>query len=235
MSEKTLRKALGLCVDNAEQFIKDAEILIENSSYGHAFALSVLAEEEIAKAWIYHICAEGVIGVEGTWKRDIRDHRLKQGFGLLLGLIYKIIGLLREIKESVDKEAGDNSRKAKRIALKKMKDFKEQMLESATHQRGEFHELLKWFKTLQDEKEKALYIDIDFRENTFTSPKKFEKRDVKKYLEQVEERLEITREMLSHRLTPSQKASIKSMLRENLKSYDEKERKKLLRWYGWSN
>lgn len=235
LSEKTLRKAVDLCLDNAEQFTRDARILIQNSSFGHAFALSVLAEEEIAKAWMYAICAEGVIGTKGTWKRDIRDHRFKQSFGLLLGLIYKLVGLFREIKESVDKEAKGNSRKAKKIALEKMKNFRERILESVTHQKGELHEYVKWFKKLQDDKEKALYTDINFREDTFTSPKKFKKWDVVNYLEQVGERFEMTRQMLSHRLTQSEIESIRLILRESLMSYDEKDRNEWLRWYGWSS
>lgn len=50
-SGKLLKEAVKLCLDNAEQFIKAGELLINNRSYGHAFALAVLGEEEADKIW----------------------------------------------------------------------------------------------------------------------------------------------------------------------------------------
>ena len=40
---KEFEKAVNLCLENVEQYIKDAELLIKNSSFGHAYALGVLA------------------------------------------------------------------------------------------------------------------------------------------------------------------------------------------------
>jgi AbiV family abortive infection protein len=36
-------------LENAEQYLKDAEILIAFRSYGHAYGLVVLGEEEFGK------------------------------------------------------------------------------------------------------------------------------------------------------------------------------------------
>ena len=36
---------------NAEQFLSDAELLLKNNSYGHAYSLAVLAFEEWSKWW----------------------------------------------------------------------------------------------------------------------------------------------------------------------------------------
>jgi len=55
LSINTLNELIRLCLINAERFIEDAELLIEDDSYGHAFALAILAEEELVKASIYHI------------------------------------------------------------------------------------------------------------------------------------------------------------------------------------
>ena len=44
---KELENCANLSLENAEQYIKDAELLIENSSFGHAYAFGVWAYEEI--------------------------------------------------------------------------------------------------------------------------------------------------------------------------------------------
>lgn len=63
--EKLLRKIALLSLTNAEQYVKDAEFLVRKRSYGHAFALAVLGEEELAKAVMYYLCAEGIFGIDG--------------------------------------------------------------------------------------------------------------------------------------------------------------------------
>jgi len=234
MSEKILREAVKLCLDNAEQYIKDAEILVKNLSYGHAFALSVLAEEEVAKAWMYYLCVEGVLGVHGDWRKDVLKHRVKQSLAFMLTLIYKVGELIYEIQESVEKMAEANSKKAKEIVLKKMENFQEQMVESVTYQRGEFHESLKWFKRMQEEKEKALYVDVDIERKRLSSPEMFNKSEVRKYLSQVEKRLEMTKERVNRPMISSAKEYTKSLMRDFLRSYNEEQRRKWLRWYGLS-
>ena len=49
-SKEELKDAVELCIENAEQYIKDAELLIESSSFGHAYAFGSLAYEEQGKA-----------------------------------------------------------------------------------------------------------------------------------------------------------------------------------------
>jgi len=234
MAEKILTEAVKLCLDNAEQYIKDAEVLVKNSSYGHAFALSVLAEEETAKAWMYYLCVQGILGVHGDWRKDIRKHRFKQKLAFMLTLMYKVGELIYEIQESVEKMAEANSNKAKEIVLKKMKNFQERMVKSVTYQRGEFHESLKWFKGMQEEKEKALYVDLNIERKRLSSPKMFNKSEVRKYLSQVEKRLEMTKEGVNRPMIPSVKEYTKSLMRDFLRSCDEEKRRRWLRWYGLS-
>lgn len=234
MSKKVLKRAVKLCLENAEQYIKDAELLIKNESYGHAFALTVLAEEEAAKVWIYYLCVQGILGVHGDWTKDILKHRIKQSFAFMLTLMYKVGDLIYEIQESVEKMAEANSKKAKEIVLKKMRNFQERMVKSVTYQRGEFYESLKWFKGMQREKEKALYVDVNIERKRLSSPKTFNKSEVRKYLSQVEKRLEMTKEGVNRPMIPSVKEYTKSLMRDFLRSCNEEQRRKWLRWYGLS-
>ncbi|MFQ5981081.1 MAG: AbiV family abortive infection protein [Candidatus Heimdallarchaeota archaeon] len=83
--------------ENALQFLKDAECLIENASYGHAYALLVLGFEEWAKSM------NGLGFLSGYYKttdRDVmsamRDHVWKQGFGLSTIEVFAAHALLEE-------------------------------------------------------------------------------------------------------------------------------------------
>jgi AbiV family abortive infection protein len=77
---KFLKKSVQLCLDNVEQYIMDAQFLVENGSYGHAFALAVLGEEELSKSFIYYTCSEGFLPVDIVKKvgRTRESHIRKQ-------------------------------------------------------------------------------------------------------------------------------------------------------------
>lgn len=49
---ETLDKGARLARDNAWQFLRDAELLLSQGSYGHAVALALYALEEHAKMWV---------------------------------------------------------------------------------------------------------------------------------------------------------------------------------------
>lgn len=112
-SEKLLKDAVKSCVCNVEQFIKDAELLLDIGSYGHAFALAVLGKEEFAKGVTYYACSEGILPTnilkEVGRRRD--SHIMKLAIEL---------GIMRAYKQFVLKETvGDiNSEKvAERVTI----------------------------------------------------------------------------------------------------------------------
>ncbi|MBT8172410.1 AbiV family abortive infection protein [Candidatus Bathyarchaeota archaeon] len=61
LEQNLLAIASKCCLDNAKQYIKDAQLLCSNKSYGHAIALTVLSDVELGKSVIYHISAKGII------------------------------------------------------------------------------------------------------------------------------------------------------------------------------
>jgi len=70
--------------------VKDAEFLLKKKSYGHAFSLAVFGEEELAKAVMYQNAAEGIFGIEGEWKKDLRKHTGKQRIAFGVTYIYEL-------------------------------------------------------------------------------------------------------------------------------------------------
>ena len=65
LSEKNiLDKASSLCLKNAKQHIKDAELLYSFKSYGHALALTVLSDVEIGKTAIFNLWSKNLIKEE---------------------------------------------------------------------------------------------------------------------------------------------------------------------------
>ena len=59
-----LEKAAVLCMKNAKQYDKDAEILHKFNSNQHALALTILSDVELGKAVIYHLWSKGLIDCE---------------------------------------------------------------------------------------------------------------------------------------------------------------------------
>ena len=64
---------------NAKQFLVDAQLLYKNKSYGHAYSLSVLGFEELAKIWTGYYLLLGIHNEKDAEIDDLFfDHVLKQ-------------------------------------------------------------------------------------------------------------------------------------------------------------
>ena len=80
MSEKLrlYSKAAKSSLENAEQWLKDARLLLEDGSFGHANALLRFAVEEGAKALVCWYASEEMLPVEHYLTRDVFwDHKIK--------------------------------------------------------------------------------------------------------------------------------------------------------------
>lgn len=85
-------KAAKLSLENAEQWIEDAKLLMEHSSFGHASALLRFALEETAKAYICWFTSEGIWPLENKPIKDVfQYHRAKNQ--VILGLLSYVIWL----------------------------------------------------------------------------------------------------------------------------------------------
>ena len=217
MTEKLLKEAVQLCLDNVEQYIKDAQLLVENGSYGHAFALAVLGEEELSKAFIYHMCSEGFLP-EDIAKRVGRtrdSHVRKQALAGTLTLTYKIVELLQSIVKSSWEQAPKDLKKRREIVHEKLKETVDSMRRNKGKLKQRMFEFFERIATLEEDKESGLYVDVDITEGTLSSPKSLEKDKVEKHLAQVKRMFEFTKPLLTMAIPSSEKELLKTQMTES--------------------
>ncbi|MCK4332223.1 MAG: AbiV family abortive infection protein [Thermoplasmatales archaeon] len=109
---KELENCVNLCLENAKQYIMDAEMLIKNASFGHAYALAILAYEELGKAIM---CIFGTFGCLFTnkdmltpsikgWNKTFKNHVTKQWIQRIIDelyrTVYQVVGQQFDMKES---------------------------------------------------------------------------------------------------------------------------------------
>lgn len=232
--EKFLRKAAALCLKNAEQYVEDAKILIKKGSSGHAFALAVFAEEELAKAVMYHLCAEGIYGVEGKWKEDVFSHKRKQQFAFGIAWAYEVILMMQEASEFARRKAKGKVAEAKRIYEKRVAELylKEQTAFASRH--GEAYEHLRYFEGLQDRREEAMYVEVDLQKDRVTCPRDFKKPKARQYISQVCERVDILGYEIKGKMQLKDRQRTMLLVRDRLNLLDEKTKQRQLEWFGLS-
>ena len=74
-STKKLEKGVKLCLKNARRLIKDANLLIDNGSYGHALFLVFTSLEEVSKAFIYtssRLESQKIEELKEVYRHDIK-------------------------------------------------------------------------------------------------------------------------------------------------------------------
>ena len=127
MSEQEvfLRKVAKESFKNSERFVKDAEILLKKKSYAHAFALAVLAEEELAKAAMYGNAADGTVGVGGKWRKDLsKHHTIKQTIAFGIAFRYELMLIAEDAADFAAKRAKGDAKKFRETYEKKYKELK---------------------------------------------------------------------------------------------------------------
>ena len=103
MSQNLYLKARSACVENVEQYIKDAKKLIEIESYGHAYALLIIGQEELGKAFAYHTIGTPKISSDDL-EHYIKMHTKKTQAHIIKLQQYRFLSKLRELQETLKKE-----------------------------------------------------------------------------------------------------------------------------------
>jgi len=80
-------KAIDASLKNGERLLDDAELLLNFESAPTAFVLSILAQEEFAKAFLLHLAETNCIPWDNDIKRVLNDHSCKQLVGLILDFL----------------------------------------------------------------------------------------------------------------------------------------------------
>lgn len=165
-------KATKMSLENAEQWIKDAKLLIENSSYGHANALLRFACEEIAKAYVCWLTSEKILPIDNKVAKDVFwNHRVKNE--VILGML-SMVQWMSNNRLRKDLVNG-NFELSEREIIEASKQF-EAMLDSTEKMR-----------------QKAIYVDVNEKTKEIMSPLKIDEKEVKGVLDAVELFLKIVR------------------------------------------
>ncbi|MEM2971085.1 MAG: AbiV family abortive infection protein [Candidatus Bathyarchaeia archaeon] len=196
--KEILERAMNLCLENVERYIKDAELLITNSSYGHAYSLLILAEEELTKATIYYLGALGVIEPK-FFKKVLLKHSSKHWLqaGIHVGIRLSIETFLEELGDFLLTGKSEKKAISKMLSLKK--------LEEAVVKAPEKEAAL-IVEAMEKERKrlKGFYVDVDLDRKSVWSPKSISKKDAENYLSTVKSRYSIIKLGSNVRLSESE-------------------------------
>ena len=162
MSHLDIEEGVNRCLDNAESLLKDAQLLLNNGSYGHAMFLAVSAVEETSKAFMYAV----------NRRKGITDHPPK----LNLFISYLIAAAMEEVFKKRRQRIFHPNIPEKPLNID---DYVEMAQDTKKAQ-----------KALWKEKLKALYVDdIDGK---WTSPSEIKKADLDALIKHAEKYVHVT-------------------------------------------
>jgi AbiV family abortive infection protein len=183
-SEKIdLHSVIRLSLENSGKFLEDAEILMKNSSYGHAYAFTVLALEELGKAVYCNWTINGGLKIDDDFFKRLTNHKIKQK---VIKEVLKLTALATEIK--------------KYTTDKKM----EYPFETSTESSFFFHDfeelpqikcLEAYCGSLEGLKQRALYVDVS-ESGALSSPSAFTRVDCNSNLEYVKSLLIVAKQTM---------------------------------------
>lgn len=171
-----IEEAINECLKNATRFVSDAKLLIKkNRSYGHAFGLCVLADEEIGKAVLLIAVSQGFLRFE-----DVKDQMYKHQFKL------KMQVLMEYAEKTIDSDLLEVLMMYENI---RYTDFRIKLVKNHLEKYGKA--IRKKRRQLDRMKQLGFYVEIDRK--GISSPESFPINDVENYLNEVQSRLEISK------------------------------------------
>jgi len=149
---------------NAERWIMDATLLMDNRSFGHASALTRFAAEEIAKAIMCWYVSEEIWPEDNIiTKNAFRSHIAKNQ--AVIGLTFNILWQTQPIEKRTTK------------GIRKPTD--EEIIEAAR--------LCERMASLMEERRKrAIYVDLNSENNRVSTPWEIKGKETKELLRGVE-------------------------------------------------
>lgn len=171
MTNSDVEEGVKCCLDNAESLLKDAQLLLENGSAGHALFLIISAIEEASKAFIH---AGRRIGAwtPGETEKDVVTHASK----LSLFVFHLIAAALEDVFKTRRNRIFRPQQPAKPLDIDDFVEMAED-LDSA-------------LKDLWESRLVALYVDR--KNGKWTSPSQIEKSEVEHWLEVAQRYLRTT-------------------------------------------
>jgi AbiV family abortive infection protein len=197
--EEVWIRAYEGCFSNVDQYIKDIISLEDSGSHGHAFALTIIAQEEISKALCYFLIGllretkEGKPFSEKLLSKIHASHLLK----IMLGNMTVQIG--KAIKKGVSKaqkeldalkqraRAGESVERLTREAL-----YRYALPQIKQIHKGDYlAEMSETSEKLQMLKEKGSYVDVSAKK--VSTPLEIKKEEMIKELEKLKENYHVAK------------------------------------------
>ncbi|MGZ4850557.1 MAG: AbiV family abortive infection protein [Candidatus Bathyarchaeia archaeon] len=210
-----LEKCALLCLKNAKQYIKDADILFSFKSYQHSLALTILSDVELGKAVVYHLLSKDLI-LGDTLPSPYQLYFREKEYGLFasetwwLGLtiasnIEYLVQNLLDISElgEVAANVGDSAAFTQtRIT---------ELVKKMNGENSNFEELEEYWT-------KAFFVDHNLHEAEFGTVDVVEKTLVKERISRAKQRIKIGQPFLSLSLTKAPRRIAEHLLGEAFQS-----------------
>lgn len=169
MSEKLrlYSKAAKSSLENAEQWLKDAKLLMKHGSFGHASALLRFAVEESVKALACWSASEKTLPMEKETIRDVfRFHAAKNEIflGFLSGVMLKTEGLSGERVMEAISELSEEEISNALEELRKMVTSTEKMRQKAIYVNLKGEEVVTPLEIGEEESKNILWVAKFFLE-----------------------------------------------------------------------
>jgi AbiV family abortive infection protein len=104
LSKLRLRTAIRACVENGERLLDDALMLEFQTPPASRLALSLIAQEEFAKAFVLFLVREGVVPRNRNILRALNDHACKQLVGMIIEYVQPHWETVEELQAFVRRE-----------------------------------------------------------------------------------------------------------------------------------
>lgn len=84
LKDETIRRSISATIENGKKLLEDAEFLFDFDRYSTALALSVLAQEEFAKAFLLQLVADDALPWLPEVHRSMARHQCKHLLGVVM-------------------------------------------------------------------------------------------------------------------------------------------------------
>lgn len=187
--DSILGKAEKLCLKNAKQYIKDADMLYSVKSYGHALALTVLSDVELGKAVIYNLWHKGLLS-EDTLTQPYQSYFRERQYGLLasetwwVGLVIasNVDELVQNLLDASE-EAGTSAAEGGELSASAMQRITE-LIEILGRENKKLREL-------EEYRTRGFFVNFSLHEAKISTPALVERTLVKERLQKAKKRIKL--------------------------------------------
>lgn len=108
---EALARSIAATIENGKKLLSDAEFLFDFDRYSTAFALSVLAQEEFAKAFLLQLVADSALPWVPEVRRSMTRHECKHLLGIVLEWLPPF-----DLEDLIERHKRDTARHEQRMA-----------------------------------------------------------------------------------------------------------------------